>query len=159
MSDEQLTRRELVARAAGLVAVAALPTLGYAPVAAARGAVDPRLKSLDMAVRGPVLTPGRAVIWAAFFNFVAAFTFGTAVASTVGSGMIDIKIVTFAVIFTSQHPGFDAELGTGLICQFDANAPEGLRGDGRNPQTLGYGPKTPGHQVVMTHGCANVGGK
>ena len=46
-----------------------------------------------------VLSPGKAVIWAAFFNFVAAFTFGTAVAKTVGSGMIDIKIVTFAVIF------------------------------------------------------------
>ena len=46
-----------------------------------------------------VLSPGKAVIWAAFFNFVAAFTFGTAVASTVGSGMIDIDVVTFAVIF------------------------------------------------------------
>ena len=46
-----------------------------------------------------VLSPGKAVIWAAFFNFVAAFTFGTAVAKTVGAGMIDIKIVTFAVIF------------------------------------------------------------
>ena len=46
-----------------------------------------------------VLSPGKAVIWAAFFNFVAAFTFGTAVAKTVGSGMIDIRIVTFSVIF------------------------------------------------------------
>ena len=46
-----------------------------------------------------VLSPGKAVIWAAFFNFVAAFTFGTAVAKTVGSGMVDIKIVSFAVIF------------------------------------------------------------
>src|SRR6185436_19190208 len=46
-----------------------------------------------------VLSPGRAVIWAAFFNFVAAFTFGTAVAKTVGSGMVDITIVSFAVIF------------------------------------------------------------
>jgi PiT family inorganic phosphate transporter len=45
-----------------------------------------------------VLSPGKAVVWAAFFNFVAAFTFGTAVAKTIGSGMIDINIVTFAVI-------------------------------------------------------------
>src|SRR6202171_5998189 len=45
-----------------------------------------------------VLSPGKAVIWAAFFNFGAAFTFGTAVATTVGSGMIDIHVVTFAVI-------------------------------------------------------------
>src|SRR5665811_1092276 len=34
-----------------------------------------------------------------FFNFVAAFTFGTAVAKTVGSGMVDIHVVTFSVIF------------------------------------------------------------
>src|SRR6187455_2793303 len=46
-----------------------------------------------------VLSPGKAVIWAAFFNFVAAFVFGTAVANTVGKGMIDIRIVTFAVVF------------------------------------------------------------
>jgi len=45
------------------------------------------------------LTPGKAVIWAAFFNFVAAFTFGTAVAKTVGAGLVDISVVTFAVIF------------------------------------------------------------
>ena len=55
--------------------------------------------SIATVVSTRVLSPGQAVIWAAFFNFVAAFVFGTAVASTVGSGMIDIKIVTFAVVF------------------------------------------------------------
>ena len=55
--------------------------------------------SIATVVSTRVLTPGRAVIWAAFFNFVAAFTFGTAVAATVGSGLVDIKVVTFAVIF------------------------------------------------------------
>src|SRR5436190_917963 len=55
--------------------------------------------SIATVVSTRVLSPGKAVIWAAFFNFVAAFTFGTAVAKTVGSGMIDIHIVTFAVIF------------------------------------------------------------
>jgi len=55
--------------------------------------------SIATVVSTRVLSPGKAVIWAAFFNFVAAFTFGTAVATTVGSGMIDIKIVTFAVVF------------------------------------------------------------
>ena len=54
--------------------------------------------SIATVVSTRVLTPGQAVIWAAFFNFAAAFGFGTAVASTVGSGMIDIRIVTFAVI-------------------------------------------------------------
>src|SRR5205085_575158 len=55
--------------------------------------------SIATVVSTRVLSPGRAVIWAAFFNFVAAFTFGTAVAKTVGSGMVDINVVTFAVIF------------------------------------------------------------
>src|ERR1700704_2703245 len=56
--------------------------------------------SIATVVSTRVLSPGQAVIWAAFFNFVAAFTFGTAVASTVGSKMIDIDVVTFAVIFS-----------------------------------------------------------
>src|SRR2546421_10219446 len=56
--------------------------------------------SIATVVSTRVLSPGQAVAWAAFFNFVAAFTFGTAVANTIGSGMIDIKIVSFAVIFT-----------------------------------------------------------
>ncbi len=60
MSDEQLTRRELVTRAAGLSAALAIPALRYGPVAAARDAVDPRIKALDKVVRGPVLTPGQA---------------------------------------------------------------------------------------------------
>jgi inorganic phosphate transporter, PiT family len=55
--------------------------------------------SIATVVSTRVLSPGKAVIWAAFFNFVAAFTFGTAVASTVGAGMIDIHVVTFSVIF------------------------------------------------------------
>ena len=54
--------------------------------------------SIATVVSTRVLTPGKAVIWAAFFNFVAAFTFGTAVATTIGSGMIDVSVVTFTVI-------------------------------------------------------------
>ena len=54
--------------------------------------------SIATVVSTRVLSPGKAVIWAAFFNFVAAFTFGTAVATTVGSAMIDLHVVTFAVI-------------------------------------------------------------
>jgi inorganic phosphate transporter, PiT family len=55
--------------------------------------------SIATVVSTRVLSPGKAVIWAAVFNFVAAFVFGTAVAQTVGAGMIDINIVTFGVIF------------------------------------------------------------
>ena len=46
--------------------------------------------SIATVVSTRVLTPAQAVAWAAFFNFVAAFTFGTAVAKTVGNGMIDL---------------------------------------------------------------------
>ena len=45
-----------------------------------------------------VLTPFQAVLWAAFFNFVAAFSFETGVAKTVGSGMVELSIVTPYVI-------------------------------------------------------------
>jgi inorganic phosphate transporter, PiT family len=55
--------------------------------------------SIATVVSTRVLSPGKAVIWAAVFNFIAAFTFGTAVAKTVGAGLVDIHIVTFAVIF------------------------------------------------------------
>ena len=54
--------------------------------------------SIATVVSTRVLTPGQAVVWAAFFNFAAAFLFGTAVAKTVGAGMVDIQIVTYAVI-------------------------------------------------------------
>ncbi len=46
-----------------------------------------------------VLSPGKAVVWAAFFNFIAAFGFGTAVAQTVGAGMVNLEVVTLTVIF------------------------------------------------------------
>jgi PiT family inorganic phosphate transporter len=45
-----------------------------------------------------VLNPFTAVLWAATFNFVALFTVGTAVASTIGKGMIDVSIVDANVI-------------------------------------------------------------
>ena len=48
-----------------------------------------------------VLTPLVAVAWAATFNFLAAFTVGTAVARTVGKGMIDVSIVTPNVIMAA----------------------------------------------------------
>ncbi len=54
--------------------------------------------SIATVVSTRVLSPTVAVVWAAFFNFVAAFTFGTAVANTMGRGMIDLKYVNLYVI-------------------------------------------------------------
>ena len=42
--------------------------------------------SIATVVSTRVLTPFRAVLWAAFWNFIAAFVFGTAVAETIGKG-------------------------------------------------------------------------
>jgi len=54
--------------------------------------------SIATVVATRVLSPGRAVAWAAFFNFIAAFGFGTAVASTVGKGLIQKAAVNEHVI-------------------------------------------------------------
>jgi inorganic phosphate transporter, PiT family len=54
--------------------------------------------SIATVVSTRVLTPLQGVAWAAFWNFVAAFTFGTAVARTVGSGLLDVQQVDSYVI-------------------------------------------------------------
>src|SRR5579864_7527144 len=54
--------------------------------------------SVATVVSTRVLSPLQAVAWAAFFNFVAAFSFGTGVASTVGKGMVNLEYVTPLVI-------------------------------------------------------------
>src|SRR4051795_7317009 len=54
--------------------------------------------SIATVVSTRVLSPNKAVAWAAFFNFVAAFVLGTHGAKTIGSGMIDLKAVTQEVI-------------------------------------------------------------
>jgi PiT family inorganic phosphate transporter len=54
--------------------------------------------SIATVVSTRVLSPFPAVIWAAFWNFVAAFTFGTAIAKTIGKGMIDLSVVDPTVI-------------------------------------------------------------
>jgi inorganic phosphate transporter, PiT family len=54
--------------------------------------------SISTIVSTRVLTPKQAIVWAAFFNFIAFLIFGTTVAKTIGNGMIDISVVTPIVI-------------------------------------------------------------
>jgi inorganic phosphate transporter, PiT family len=54
--------------------------------------------SIATVVSTRVLSPKLAVVWAAVFNFLAAFLLGTAVAKTIGSGMIRLDIVTQYVV-------------------------------------------------------------
>src|ERR1039458_3525464 len=54
--------------------------------------------SIATVVSTRVLTPGKAVLWAAFWNFIAAFIFGTAVAKTIGKGMVHLESVNEQVL-------------------------------------------------------------
>ena len=57
--------------------------------------------SIATIVSTRVLRPQFAVAWAAFFNFIAFMFFGLHVAETVGKGIVDVSIVTPAVIFSA----------------------------------------------------------
>ena len=57
--------------------------------------------SIATVVGTRVLSPGVAVVWAAFFNFVAAFLVGTAVAKTIGKGLVDPAVVDPNVILAA----------------------------------------------------------
>ncbi len=54
--------------------------------------------SIATVVSTRVLTPLQGVAWAAIFNFIAAFTFGTAVAKTITGGLVDVNKVDNLVI-------------------------------------------------------------
>src|SRR5438093_5530199 len=55
--------------------------------------------SIATVVSTRVLTPRLAVVWAAFFNFVAFLIFGTKVASTIAKGVVQPSVFSSAVIF------------------------------------------------------------
>jgi PiT family inorganic phosphate transporter len=57
--------------------------------------------SIATVVSTRVLSPQRAVLWAAFFNFIAAFVLGTGVAKTIGKGLIDQAVVSQDVILAA----------------------------------------------------------
>jgi PiT family inorganic phosphate transporter len=57
--------------------------------------------SIATVVSTRVLSPGVAVFWAAFFNFVAAFTVGTAVAKTIGNGLLEPAVVDPTLILSA----------------------------------------------------------
>ncbi|MGC9065651.1 MAG: anion permease [Candidatus Ratteibacteria bacterium] len=55
--------------------------------------------SIATIVSTRVLSPRLAVVWAAFFNFIAFFFFGLHVANTMGKGIVDIRVIDNIVIF------------------------------------------------------------
>jgi PiT family inorganic phosphate transporter len=73
-----------------------------------------------------VLSPHQAVLWAAFFNFAAAFLFGVHVANTIGKGVIDTKVVSAPMILATllgaiiwsyicTHMGFPISVSHALV--------------------------------------------
>lgn len=67
--------------------------------------------SIATVVSTRVLSPFRAVVWAAFWNFVAAFVFGTAVAKTIGTGLVHVEMVNQQVLLA----GLMGAIGWNLI--------------------------------------------
>src|SRR5215217_8012742 len=57
--------------------------------------------SIATIVSTRVLSPSQAVVWAAFFNFVAAFVFGTAVSETISKGLVEPAAVDVWVVFAA----------------------------------------------------------
>ncbi|HYI65131.1 MAG TPA: anion permease [Allosphingosinicella sp.] len=55
--------------------------------------------SIATVVSTRVLSPQLAVCWAAFFNFIAFLFFGLHVAETIGKGIVDVDVITPAVVF------------------------------------------------------------
>src|SRR5580658_10788934 len=62
-----------------------------------------------------VLTPRVAVLWAAVFNFLAAFLLGTGVAATIGSGFVDVHLVTPWVLLSGLAGAIIWDLFTWLL--------------------------------------------
>lgn len=57
--------------------------------------------SIATVVSTRVLSPRKAVLWAAFFNFIAFMFFGLHVAGTIGTGIVDISVMDSRVIFST----------------------------------------------------------
>lgn len=57
--------------------------------------------SIATIVSTRVLTPRQAVLWAAFFNFIAFLFFGLHVAGTIGKGIVDLSVMDSRIIFAT----------------------------------------------------------
>ncbi|HWF07341.1 MAG TPA: inorganic phosphate transporter [Bryobacteraceae bacterium] len=62
-----------------------------------------------------VLTPRVAVVWAAVFNFLAAYLLGTGVAATIGMGFVDVRLVTPGVLLAGLAGAIVWDIFTWLL--------------------------------------------
>ena len=61
--------------------------------------------SISTVVSTKVLSPRKALLWAAFFNFIACMVFGVSVAGTIGKGVVDQHIMDIFIIFSAMTSG------------------------------------------------------
>ena len=78
-----------------------IPVIAFALIFDFLNGFNDSANSIATVVSTRVLSPRFAVIWAAFFNFIAFLFFGLHVANTIGKGIIDIAIVNKTVIFAT----------------------------------------------------------
>jgi PiT family inorganic phosphate transporter len=76
-------------------------TIGVALLFDFLNGMNDAANSIATVVSTRVLSPRLAVLWAAFFNFAAAFFFGVHVAATIGKGVVDAGIVTPAMLLAT----------------------------------------------------------
>ena len=76
-----------------------IPVIAFALIFDFLNGFHDSANSIATVVSTRVLSPRFAVIWAAFFNFIAFLFFGLHVANTIGKGIIDIAIIDKTVIF------------------------------------------------------------
>lgn len=106
--------------------------------------------SVATVVSTRVLTPRQAVLWAAFFNFVAAFGFGVHVANTVGKGIIDPSAVTNTVVFAGLAAAIAWDVLTWLFGLPTSSSHALIAG------FAGAGVAAAGPQVVIVSGLTKV---
>jgi PiT family inorganic phosphate transporter len=106
--------------------------------------------SVATVVSTRVLTPRQAVLWAAFFNFVAAFGFGVHVANTVGKGIIDPSAVTNTVVFAGLAAAIAWDLLTWVFGLPTSSSHALIAG------FAGAGVAAAGPQVVIVSGLTKV---
>ena len=106
--------------------------------------------SVATVVSTRVLTPRQAVLWAAFFNFVAAFGFGVHVANTVGKGIIEPSAVTNTVVFAGLAAAIAWDVLTWLFGLPTSSSHALIAG------FAGAGVAAAGPQVVIVSGLTKV---
>jgi inorganic phosphate transporter, PiT family len=88
----------------GQVAVMAPPLVTFGVILALTfdftNGIHDAANSIATVVSTRVLSPLQAVVWAAFFNFVAAYVFGTHVAMTIGKGVVKPEFVDTAMVLS-----------------------------------------------------------